>query len=238
MSPQAFTKELRRIAPATRTTILNPGDVVSIVQREAVVNRDAATYVKRAGSASQANFDPWKSIPAVKDHNLRGESSFKLEAQVESFLHTELTTWLREYDSRVSCPISSYVMLGLDFTIHVVFPDERETKYSIDFAQRPLEFHRASGPSQSVMNYRIPASVLVDWANARIPHFVAWPYGRTWTTPFGMAGRLLDSRIVLANSTPLTNPVALFLNGTRTRVLHPWLQSEIARSVPEVSTST
>ena len=168
MARERFIEDLSKIAPHIQTRIANPGDTFEI--SEGSVNHTPASspYATTiADDTALLRFDSTRALPALRDVNPDGYSTEHLSKAVEECMDG----FLRFVDSAFAGGdpvVDEYKRFGVGYAVAIVFPDDDERWYRLDFSGAELRIETGAPAANRAVPpdalHRIVASALASRA--------------------------------------------------------------------------
>jgi L-ascorbate metabolism protein UlaG (beta-lactamase superfamily) len=169
ISRERFINDLRCLAPALHTAIVNPGDALTVRPGQVEVERQQAPYVTMlAEDTWRLAYDPSAPVPPLQDHNPAGYGLQGLREFAQGVLEVGLPQYLQHGLVTGEAVARQYAEHGVMYEVEVVFPDASRfwtytfNKHALTYG---LSTDTGSGPAQ--VYKRITASALVDFCLGR-----------------------------------------------------------------------
>jgi hypothetical protein len=164
-SRQQFLRDVERLAPESKSFLVNPGDTVAIEGGEARLRAGDCEFVEmELDDSSETSFDPTGHVPELKDPNPDGLDEREMLQTIETFFRGRMATALAESFEKRGLAYE-YRGIGLIYQLDVVFPSGSKS-WSMSFDQSGFNLIEGSHPSAHI-NSRIAASALTDLILAR-----------------------------------------------------------------------
>ena len=184
ISRERFVTDLRRLEPRTDARVLDPGDVLEVTVGGDILLHAGASPVARteAHDTERIEFDPTAPVPPLADPNPDRYQPAELE-RLAVGLVGELVEWTASSAARADDVGRAYREQHVRYRIGLVFPDETERSFDLDFGADPprLSETRDARPEADLV-HRIAASALAGWAEHRRSFFSVRAYSRRFGT--------------------------------------------------------
>jgi UDP-MurNAc hydroxylase len=197
ISRERFIADLRRLAPGVDARLVDPGDVLELSVNEDVMLQEGASPIAHTDARDTARiaYDPTAAIPPLSDPNPDGYEPDRLEHLAVGLL-SELGNWVTTSATSDDRVMRAYREFGVRYRMGLVFPDNTERRFDLDFTVDPPRLSKACvGAPEADLVHRIAASALAGWAEHRRSFFSVRASSRRFGTVYTL-GRG-DTRIAL-----------------------------------------
>ena len=197
ISRERFLADLGRLAPGVDPRLVDPGDVLDLsVDGGVALQKGAAPFAHTdARDTARIAYDPTATIPRLSDPNPDGYQTDRLE-QLAVGLLTKLGDWVGTSATSDDRVLRAYRELEVRYQMGLVFPDDTERRFALDFTLDPPPLvETRGGASEADLVHRIAASALAGWAEHRRSFFSVRASSRRYGTVYTLGCD--DTRVAL-----------------------------------------
>jgi UDP-MurNAc hydroxylase len=186
ISRERFVTDLARLEPELDCRVLDPGDVVLIGPDGHLAIRRGTSPTARTEARDTARlaFDPTAPVPPLTDSNPDCYEPIRLERLAVGFVH-RVGEWAASRTAAEDRVVHAYREHRVHYRIGLVFPDDTERRFDIDFATGRTQLCEVGeGGPEADLVHRISASALAAWAERRRSFFSVRASSRRFGTVY------------------------------------------------------